>query len=101
MATGALPPSGLGLALSLPLLLLAVAMTGTPLIWVVARRLRLPGTGEQPALALRAGAWLGLWAAACVGLQVARLLSWTIALTLAMVLVLLESFLLQKGKASR
>jgi hypothetical protein len=96
--SGALPPSVLGLIVLLPLIALAVSATAAPFVWLAARRLRARGIGERPALALRASGWLGLWAAACVWLRIVGLFSWVIAATLAVVLVLLESFLLQNTK---
>ncbi|MBM4459787.1 MAG: hypothetical protein FJ011_18830 [Chloroflexi bacterium] len=96
--SGVLPPSVLGLIVLLPLIALAVSGTAAPFVWLAVRRLRARGIGERPALALRASGWLGLWVAACVWLRIAGLFSWVIAATLAVVLVLLESFLLQNTK---
>jgi hypothetical protein len=99
--TGTLPPSPLAYALILPLLGLAVTMTLAPGVWLLARGLRLRGTGKRPALALRAATWLGLWSAICVGFQLHGVFSWVPALTLIVVLVLLETFLLQGSKHRR
>jgi hypothetical protein len=85
----------------LPLLILAVTMTAAPGVWVLARVLRLPGTGERPGLALRAAAWVGLWVAISVGLQLNGYFNWVPVLTLAVVLGLVEAFLLQTGRQRR
>jgi hypothetical protein len=93
--TGAFPPTPPAELVFLALVAVAVAMTSAPLVWVLARRLKVAGTGERPALALRVGAWIGLWAAICVGLRLVGSLNAVIALTLAVILALLEAFLRQ------
>jgi hypothetical protein len=96
IVTWAVPPSPLAYAAVLPLLALAVAMTLAPLLWTVASRRRWAGAGERPALALRVGAWAGLWVAACAGLRLAGVFNWVIALALAVILTLVEAFLVQR-----
>ncbi|OIO96487.1 MAG: hypothetical protein AUK03_03915 [Anaerolineae bacterium CG2_30_64_16] len=96
--TGAVPPNPFTQAVFLPLLWLAVMMTTAPLVWLIARRFRLAGTGERPALALRAGLWIGLWSAVCAGLQLWGVFNRVVALTLGVILVLLELFLQQMAR---
>jgi len=96
--TGAVPPAPLALVALVPLLTLAMMMTAAPLVWVIARRLRVPGLGEHPALALRVALWIGLGIAICVILRLVHSFSWAIALTLAVILGLLETFLQQLSR---
>ncbi len=96
--TAQIPPSESAIVLLLPMLWLAVSSTVAPPIWMIASRLRLPGTGQRPALALRMGVWVGLWAAACVALQFSGIFSWATGVALAVVAGLLESFLIQWGR---
>jgi hypothetical protein len=96
--TAQIPPSESAIVLSLPILWLAVSSTVALPIWLVASRLRIPGTGQRPALALRMGAWVGLWAAACAALQFSGIFSWATGVALAVVVGLLESFLIQWGR---
>lgn len=93
--TAALPFSPAALAAVLPMLTLALTMTAAPAVWVVARRLRLPGAGERPGQALRMAFWFGLWAAICIGLRLLGLLNGLIAITLAVVFGLGETFVQQ------
>ena len=87
-------PSALTKALLFPLLFLAAASVATPcLIWL---RRRLGKKEEEPEVVLRQGAWFGLYVSLCAGLQMARVLDATVALTLGAVLILLELFLLQR-----
>ncbi|MCX6032384.1 MAG: hypothetical protein NT169_24220 [Chloroflexi bacterium] len=96
LTTGAVPPSSaVAWAIAAVLLTLAVTMTAAPLVWVIAHRLRLPGAGTSPAVALRIAAWIGLWAAMVVSLRLARAFDWVVVLTLAAVLGLAETFLQQ------
>ena len=76
--TYAVAPSMLALAGFLLLLGLASALTAAPLVWLVASGLHMPGTGERPALALRAGAWVGVWAATAAGLAYFGFFSWVL-----------------------
>jgi hypothetical protein len=61
----------------------------------------LPAVGENPAVALRIAAWLGLWLGVIVALRLARLFDWVIVLTLAAVLGLAETFLQQLTRTRR
>ncbi|MCX7671569.1 MAG: hypothetical protein N2439_16055 [Anaerolineae bacterium] len=93
--TAALPFSPAALAAVLPMLTLALTMTIAPIVWVVGHRLRLPGAGERPASALRLAFWFGLWAALCIGLRLLGVLNGLIAITLAVVFGLGETFVQQ------
>ncbi|MEJ5200393.1 MAG: hypothetical protein WHX53_15845 [Anaerolineae bacterium] len=93
--TAALPFSPAALAAVLPMLTLALTMTAAPAVWVVGRRLRLPGAGEQPASAMRIAFWFGLWAAICIGLRLLGVLNGLIAITLAVIFGLGETFVQQ------
>jgi hypothetical protein len=96
LVTGAMSPSSvIAWVIAAVLLTLAVTMTVAPLVWVIAHRLRLPGAGASPAVALRTAAWIGLWVAVVVSLRLARAFDWVIVLTLAAVLGLAETFLQQ------
>lgn len=88
--TALLPPSTLGMALALPLLTLALIFTAALGVWIVASRLRLGDVGRQPALALRLGAWIGLWGAAAIGFRLIGQLTAVIALGLAVGFGLVE-----------
>ncbi len=99
--TAAVPPSLPAYAVLLPLAGLTVTMTAAVPVWLLAHAFRLRGTGDRPALALRASAWIGLWVVICIALQLAGLPVWGAALALAVVLALLETFLLQGRKAGR
>lgn len=99
--TAAVPPSPLAWAIALPLGGIAVAMSLALPVWLVARALRVPGTGERRLLALRAAAWAGVWAMVCGALQLAGVLVWGAAVGLAAVLALLETYLLQTRRAGR
>ncbi|PKO20789.1 MAG: hypothetical protein CVU38_18250 [Chloroflexi bacterium HGW-Chloroflexi-1] len=96
--TGAVPPNQFTQVLFLTLLCFAVTMTTAPLVWLIARRLRISGTGDRPALALRAGFWIGLWSAVCVGLRLWGALNRVFVLTLGVILVLVEAFLQQVAR---
>ena len=98
LLTGALPVSWPALALVLPLLAVAVTLSVAPLIWLVARRFSLSGAGERSAIALRLAFWLGLWVTACVGLRIANVFSWLVAITFAAILSLIETFLQQSAR---
>jgi hypothetical protein len=101
-ATGALNPAFMAAVVGVALLLsLAVTGTTAPVIWIVARQLHLPAVGENPAVALRIAAWLGLWLGVIVALRLARLFDWVIVLTLAAVLGLAETFLQQLTRTRR
>jgi hypothetical protein len=93
--TAALPFSPAALAAVLPMLILALTMTAAPAVWIVARRLRLPGAGERPGIALRIAFWFGLWAAICIGLRLLGILNGLIAITLAVIFGLGETFVQQ------
>ena len=93
LATALLPPATLGMALALPLLALALTFTAALVIWGVASRLRLGDVGQQPALALRLGAWIGLWTAGSVGFRLIGQLTAGVALGLAIGFGLVEFFL--------
>lgn len=95
LLTGALPVSPVSLAVTLPVLALALAMTAAPWVWAVAHRLGLPALGERPGVALRASTWLGLWVTTCIGLRMMNAFSWLVAITLAVVFGLVEAFLQQ------
>ncbi len=99
--TAAVPPSPVAWTIVLPLGGCAVAMSLALPIWLIARALRVPGTGERRRLALRAAAWVGLWAMVCGALQLAGVLVWGAAVGLAVVLALLETSLLQGRRARR
>lgn len=96
VVTAFLPFSPVAALVALPLLLLAVTLTAAPIIWLVARRLRLPGPG-RPVIALRVAFWLGLWAATAAGLQLFDAFSWLVAITLAVIFGLIEGFLQQQS----
>ena len=51
---------------------------------------------DEPAVVLRQGAWGGLYASLCAGLQLARLLNTMTALAMAAIFLLMEVFLLQR-----
>ncbi len=93
--TAALPFSPAALAAVLPMLTLALTMTLAPVVWVVGRHLRLPGAGARPASALRIAFWFGLWAALCIGMRMLGMLNGLIALTLAVIFGLGETFVQQ------
>ncbi len=93
--TAAAPPSLAAYVIVLPLTALAVTMTVAVPLWLVARALHVPGTGQRPALALRAAAWVGLWSALVVALRLASFPVLGPAAGLAVVLGLFETFLLQ------
>jgi hypothetical protein len=93
--TGQVPPSRSAYIVLVPLVAFAATFTAAPLVWSAARRLRLPGAGERPGLALRVAMWFGIWIAAAVAMMLAHVFSWAAMLTIAIVLGLLESFLLQ------
>ena len=95
MITALLPFSVAASILALPALLLAITMTAAPLIWTVAHRLGMPGPGERPTVALRVAFWLGLWVAISAGLRLFGAFSWLIAITVAVILGLVETFLQQ------
>ncbi len=99
--TAAVPPSLPAYAVLLPLAGLAVTMTAAVPVWLLAHAFHVPGTGERPAFALRAAAWIGVWAIICLALQLAGLPVWGAALALAVVLGLLETFLLQGRRAGK
>ena len=93
--TGAIPPVDLALVGFLPLLALTLTVTAAPWVWLVARRLNVRGIGKHPGLALRASLWVGIWSALTLGLRITRSFNWVTVITVAVVLVLLEGFLLQ------
>jgi hypothetical protein len=93
--TGVLSVSMATLAVVLPVLALALTMTVAPAIWVAASRLGMPVIGERPAVALRVALWFGLWATICIGLRVTGSFSGLIAITLAVIFGLVETFLQQ------
>ncbi len=95
LLTALLPVSTATLAVVLPMLTLAATMTAAPLVWGISRRLKLPGLGERPVVALRVGFWCGLWITLCVGLHLAGWFSWLVAVTLAVIFGLVEAFLQQ------
>ncbi len=99
--TAAVPPSLPAYAVLLPLGGLAVTMTAALPVWLLAHAFHMPGTGDRPALAFRVAAWIGLWAVICVVLQLAGLPVWGAALALAVVLGLLETFLLQGWRTGK
>jgi hypothetical protein len=91
--TGGIAPTDLAVVGFLPLLALAVTTSAAPLVWLAARRLRIAQIGEQPGVAVRVAGWIGGWCAICAGLMLFDAFNWVIALTLALVLGLVESFL--------
>jgi hypothetical protein len=93
--TGVLSVSAVALAVVLPVLALAVTMTAAPVIWMVASRLGMPGAGERPVVALRIAFWFGLWATICIGLRLIGEFTGLIAITLAVIFGLTETFLQQ------
>jgi hypothetical protein len=93
--TGVLSVSTATLAVVLPVLALALTMTVAPAIWVAASRLGVAGMGERPIIALRVAFWFGLWATICIGLRVVDAFSGLIAITLAVIFGLAETFLQQ------
>jgi len=95
LLTGVLPVSTAALIAVLPALTLALTMTVAPAIWVVASRRGWPGMGERPVIALRVAFWFGLWATICIDLHVTNNFSGLIAITLAVILGLVETFLQQ------
>jgi len=95
LLTGVLSVSTVALVVVLPVLALALTMTVAPAIWVAASRLGMPGMGERPAVALRVAFWFGLWATICIGLRVTDNFSGLIAITLAVIFGLVETFLQQ------
>jgi hypothetical protein len=99
VVTAFLPFSPVAALIALPLLLLAVTFTAAPIIWLVAQRLKLPGPGERPVVALRVAFWLGLWAATAAGLQLFDAFSWLVAITLAVIFGLIEGFLQQQSQS--
>ncbi len=54
--------------------------------------------GERPAVALRVAFWFGLWATICIGLRVTDNFSGLIAITLAVIFGLVETFLQQGSR---
>ncbi|MGC8782505.1 MAG: hypothetical protein ACP5UQ_16715 [Anaerolineae bacterium] len=96
--TAVLPFSPAALAAVLPTLTLALTMTAAPIVWVVAHRLHLPGAGERPGRALRIAFWFGLWGAICIGLRLLGLLNGLVAITLAVVFGLGETFVQQRTR---
>jgi hypothetical protein len=98
LLTAVVSPSLQAMALLVPLLALAVTVTLAPVVWLVASRIPVPGTGERPALALRFAGWLGLWVAACLVLVSLDVFSWMVAAALGAILTLVETYLLQIGR---
>ena len=86
-------PAGWALVAFFPLVALALAGTAAPIIRLLHRRFiprkRRPG----PAVAWRQGLWVGLFIAFCAALQLARQLDLGLALTLALVFMVLEGFI--------
>jgi hypothetical protein len=93
--TGGIRPTNLALLGFLPLLAITMTMTLAPWVWMVARRLNVRGVGELPSLALRSSLWVGIWTSLAVGSRMARMFNWVVAITVAVVFVLLEGFLQQ------
>lgn len=73
--------------------LLTQAATGTsvPFVWFLRRR--FGGEAAPPGVLLREALWAGLYASGCAWLQINRSLSLTVALFLALGLVVMEAFL--------
>ena len=98
LLTGVLSVSTVALVVVLPVLALALTMTVAPALWVAASRLGMQGMGERPAVALRVAFWFGLWATICIGLRVTNNFSGLIAITLAVIFGLVETFLQQGSR---
>jgi hypothetical protein len=98
--TQQIPPSQLAYFIFLPLLGISITATAMPIVWLVARALHVDGMGDRPVLALRTAGWVGLWSAISAGLKLSGIFDWVTVGTLAVVLGLLESFLLQLGRSS-
>lgn len=98
VVTALLPFSAVAALIALPTLLLAITLTAAPIVWLVAQRLKLPGLGERPVVALRVAFWLGLWAAIAAGLRLFDAFSWLVAVTLAVIFGLIEGFLQQQSR---
>jgi len=73
--------------------LLTQAATGTALPFVWFLRRRFGGQAAPPVVLLREALWVGLYASVCAWLQINRSLSLTVALFLALALVVIEGFL--------
>ena len=100
--TGAVPPTARPAQFgALLILLFAVALSTAPLLWTLARRLRVPGLGERPLWCLRTAFWLGLWAAVAVGLRIFGVFEGLIVLAVGVCLGLLETFVQQTARPSR
>jgi len=78
--------------LFLMLLLVTLVATSCLPLQYLYRRLARPA----PARALRQSFWLALFAVLCAWLQMRRVLDWTVALLLAIVLGLVEGYLLSR-----
>lgn len=98
--TAAAPPSLVAYFVVLPLVALALTMTTAGPIWLLARAWHLPGTGQRPVLALRAAAWLGVWAVLVLALRLAGFPVLIPAAGLAVALALFEVFLLRASTSS-
>ncbi|MCS7220598.1 MAG: hypothetical protein RML36_14340 [Anaerolineae bacterium] len=93
----AYPPDPLPQAIFYPLFFVAVSGTAAPLMAVMHRLFpALAGTHRTHTVALRQGAWIGLFLTGILGLRAARLRDLMLVVILGTVLVLLEAFWQQR-----
>ena len=86
------PPTDLAIAVALSLLGLAITGTSTPVILALHRRRRKSRRPVRATVVWRQAMWVGLFVVLCAVLQLARVLDVVLALAVATVLTLLESF---------
>ena len=73
--------------------LLYMAMVGTVLPFVRFLNHRFIGSFVSSAIIVRESLWFGLFVTSCAWLQISRVLTWPIALLLALAIVVIEIFL--------
>jgi hypothetical protein len=94
------PPTPVTIALALPLAAMATAATVLPL-WLKLGERRVTATSDEglAAAALRQSAWTGLYVAALLFLRIRGILDLALALTLLVLLFLVETFIQQRNRS--
>lgn len=101
IGSGSLPRIGGELWLFFVLLLIAVSGVALPLVRYFNVRFT-PLDREVPAagIIVRQSVWIGLWSVVCAWLQIPRLLTLPLAVFIALALIIIESFLRSRERAS-
>ncbi|MCB9436857.1 MAG: hypothetical protein H6673_07655 [Anaerolineales bacterium] len=73
--------------------LLYIAAVGTSLPFIRFLNIRFTNPNVPETVILREGLWVGLFVTTCAWLQIPRVLNWSIALLLALAVVVIEGFL--------